>query len=110
MVGVSLGVPDFNRILARLDGHTWHPEAAAFFRSPPTDEAVFLLTSLHRAWQGQGVGKLLNAGLLFQARQRGYRALSGTWLDEDNIANRRQVEALGMRPWHELVIVERALA
>jgi GNAT superfamily N-acetyltransferase len=110
MVGASLGVPDFNRILARLDGSAWHAEAAAFFRSPPCDAAVLLLSALHRAWQGRGIGRLLNAGLLYQAQRRGYRSLAGTWVDERNAANRRQVDLLGMRPLHRLVFVERALA
>ncbi len=109
MAGVSMGVPDFNQILARLDGSAWHPEAAAFFRSPPCPGAVFLLSALHRSWQGRGVGRVLNAGLLHQAKRAGYASLAGTWIDERNIANRRQVESLGMRPLHELAFVERAL-
>jgi len=109
MVGVVVGVPDYNRIIAGLDGSAWRPEAAAFFRSPPCDAAVILFYAVHRAWQGIGLGHFLNAGLVHQVRRAGYQSLAGTWIDDDNFASRRQVERLGMRPLHELVIVERGL-
>jgi len=106
-VGVTLTVPDFNRILRRMNGSLLHPAALSLLRRPCTDAATVILFAVRKPYQGLGVSRRLNAELVRALRRGGYRRLTITWIAEENAASRAQAEALGMRSLHDLAMYER---
>jgi GNAT superfamily N-acetyltransferase len=108
-VGVTFAVPDFNRVLRRLDGRLLHPRALLLLRRPPTDAAVVILFAVRKPYQGLGVSRLLNAELVRALHRGGYRSLAITWVAAANAASRAQAAALGMKELHALAMVERSL-
>ena len=52
----------------------------------------------------------LHAGLLRFLRARGYRALTITWVADDNAKSLATIAALGGRPYHHLALYEAPIA
>jgi GNAT superfamily N-acetyltransferase len=108
-VGVTFAAPNFNEMLRRVDGTLLHPAALSLLKQRSTDEALVILFAVRKQYQGLGVSRLLNADLVRALQRRGYRSLSITWIAASNVASRRQAEALGMRPLHDLAMYEKPL-
>jgi GNAT superfamily N-acetyltransferase len=108
-VGVTFAIPDFNRILRRMNGSLLHPRVFSLLRRPPTDGAVVILFAVRKQFQGLGVSRALNAELMRALQRRGYHSLSITWIASDNTASRAQAKALKMRRLHELAMYEQRL-
>ena len=54
--------------------------------------------------------RVLHAQLLRNLRQRRYKSLSVTWIDEANERSSDSIRALGGRPRHRLTLYEAALS
>ncbi|NOT12496.1 MAG: GNAT family N-acetyltransferase [Methylococcaceae bacterium] len=108
-VGACLAVPDFNSILRRLNGRLLHPAALQLLRNPPIDTAVLILYAVRKQFQGLGVSRMLNAALVKALRNRGYRRLAATWIDNNNVASQQCARMLGMQPMHDLAMYEKKL-
>lgn len=108
-VGVTLAVPDFNRIFRKTGGRLVHPAMLPLLHGPLLGAAVVILFAVRKEYQGLGVSRLLNAALVRALRRRGYRSLAITWIASDNTASLAQAKALKMRRLHELAMFERRL-
>ncbi|MGE3273063.1 MAG: hypothetical protein AB7P40_30300 [Chloroflexota bacterium] len=112
--GFLLAVPDFNPLLKRLNGSMSPrrvlellPAAARWLWQR---DACLIIQGVERRLQGQGVMRVLHARLLRNLRQRRYRGLSVTWIDEENRRSGESIRALGGRPRHHLVLYEGAIS
>ena len=108
-VGATFAVPDFNVVLRGMNGRLVHPGAIGLLRRATRGAAVVILFAVRKQYQGLGINRLLNAGLVRALRRRGYRSLAITWIADQNAASLAQAKALGMEPLHALAMYERAL-
>ncbi len=108
--GFVLAVPDFNPLLKRLDGSVSAPHIVGALPSVGgwlwQRDAVLIIQGVERRLQGQGIMRVLHHQLLHNLRSRRYRALSVTWIADENAASSSSVRALGARPRHRLTLYE----
>jgi hypothetical protein len=112
--GFVLAIPDFNPLLKRLNGRI---EAPRVLETLPTAaswlwrrDACLIIQGVERRLHGQGVMRVLHAELLRNLRQRRYKSLSVTWIDEANSRSSDSIRVLGGRPRHRLTLYEVALS
>jgi len=110
VVGVTLAVPDFNRVFRKTAGRLFHPAALGLFGRSKLKEVVVILCAVRKQYQGLGIGRLLNAELLRRVREGGYASLSTTWIGAQNASSLASSDAFGMTQRHTLAMYERGLA
>jgi GNAT superfamily N-acetyltransferase len=112
--GFVLAVPDFNPLLKRLDGSANVPHIVGALPSVGRwlwqRDAVLVIQGVERRLQGQGIMRVLHHQLLHNLKSRRYRALSITWIADENAASSGSVRALGARPRHRLTLYECSIA
>ena len=108
-VGVTLAVPDFNRVFRKTNGWLFHPASLGLFGRSRLKEVVVILCAVRKQYQGVGIGRLLNTELLRNMRKSGYRSLSTTWIGEENTPSLASTDTFGMTCRHTLAMYERAL-
>jgi GNAT superfamily N-acetyltransferase len=108
-VGVTLAVPDFNRVFRKTGGRLFHPASLALFGKSKLKEVVVILCAVRKQYQGLGIGRLLNAELLRSMLKSGYESLSTTWIGGENTASLASTDAFGMTCRHSIALYERAV-
>lgn len=108
-VGVTLAVPDFNRVFRKTNGWLFHPASLALFGRSRLKEVVVILCAVRKQYQGLGIGRLLNTELLRSMRKSGYKSLSTTWIGGNNTPSMASTDTFGMTRRHTLAMYERAL-
>ena len=108
-IGVTFAVPDFNRVLRRLQGKLLRPAAVSLLHGASIKAAVIILFAVLKQYRGLGICRLLNAELVRALGRREYRRLAITWIGIDNLASRAQAHALNMHPLHDLAMYEQRL-
>lgn len=112
--GFVLAVPDFNPLLKRLKGYLDARRVASVVPDIGgwlwRRDACLVIQGVERRLQGQGIMRVLHAHLLRNLRWRRYRALSVTWIGEDNPRSAASVEAFGAKPCHRLTLFENAIS
>jgi hypothetical protein len=108
-VGVTLAVPDFNRVFRRANGWLLHPVSLALFGKSRLKEAVVILCAVRKQYQNLGIARLLNIELLRNMRKGGYRSISTTWIGGGNAPSLASTDAFGMTRRHQVAMYERAL-
>ena len=106
-VGVTLAVPDFNRVFRKTNGWLLHPASLLLFGKSRLKEVVVILCAVRKQYQGLGIARLLNAELLHNMRKRGYRSLSTTWIGGENTPSLASTDAFGMTRRHRVAMYER---
>lgn len=109
VVGVTLAVPDFNRVFRKTAGRLFHPAAVALFGRSKMKEVVVILCAVRKQYQGLGVARLLNAELLRSMRRGGYESLSTTWIGGENAPSLSSSDAFGMTLRHMVAMYERGV-
>jgi hypothetical protein len=108
-VGVTLAVPDFNRVFRRTGGWLFHPASLGLFGKSRLKEVVVILCAVRKQYQGLGIGRLLNAELLRSMRRSGYESLSTTWIGGENTPSLASTDTFGMIRKHSIAMYERAV-
>ena len=108
-VGVTLAVPDFNRVFRKTAGRLFHPAALSLFGRSKLKEVVVILCAVRKQYQGLGISRLMNAALLRSIRKSGYKSLSTTWIGGQNTPSLASSDAFGMTARHTLAMYERGV-
>ena len=108
-VGVTLAVPDFNRVFRKTNGWLLHPASLLLFGKSRLKEVVVILCAVRKQYQGLGIARLLNAELLRNMRKGGYRSWSTTWIGAGNNPSLASSDAFGMTRRHTVAMYERAV-
>lgn len=108
-VGVTLAVPDFNRVFRKANGWLLHPASLSLFGKSRLKEAVVILCAVRKQYQNLGIARLLNLELLRNLRKGGYRSISTTWIGGGNAPSLASTDAFGMTRRHQVAMYERAL-
>lgn len=107
IVGVSLVVPDYNRIFQNTGGQLLHWRSAQLLAPSSVKHAVVILFAVRKAFQGMGINKKLNYRLMEILKKKGYQSLSITWIGSQNQGSLAQARYLGMRKLHQLTMYEK---
>ena len=110
IVGVTLAVPDFNRVFVKTGGRLVHPASMALLRPSRLRSVVVILCAVRKQYQGLGIARLLNTELLRNMRRKGYQRLATTWIGGENTASLASTDAFGMHRMHTVAMYERTLA
>ena len=110
-VAFCVTLPDFNRLLKRMNGRRG-PRAVVTFLTGKARvrDAVIIIIGVQRQLQGQGIMRVLQAELVRALHKRRYRTLTITWIADENEKSRATALALGGRPWHRLSLYEGPIA
>jgi len=108
-VGVTLAVPDFNRVFCKTNGWLMHPASLLLLGKSRLKEAVVVLCAVRKQYQNLGIARLLNSELLCNMRKGGYRSISTTWIGDGNAPSLASTDAFGMTRRHAVAMYERAL-
>jgi GNAT superfamily N-acetyltransferase len=108
-IGVTLAVPDFNRVFRNTNGWLFHPASFRLFSKWRLHEVVVILCAVRKQYQNLGIARLLNIELLHQMRRRGYKSLSATWIGGENTPSLASTDAFGMTRRHKVAMYERAV-
>ena len=108
-VGVTLAVPDFNRVFRKANGWLLHPASLSLFGKSRLKEVVVILCAVRKQYQNLGVARLLNLELLSNMRKGGYTSISTTWIGGGNTPSLASTDAFGMTRRHQVAVYERAL-
>jgi len=108
-IGVTLAVPDFNRVFRKTGGRLLHPAALALFGKSKLKEVVVILCAVRKQYQSLGIGRLINAELLRSMRRGAYQALSTTWIGGENTPSLASTDAFGLTCRHTVAMYERAV-
>src|ERR1700756_1622297 len=108
-IGVTLAVPDFNRVSRTTNGWLFHPASFRLFSKWRLHEVVVILCAVRKQYQNLGIARLLNIELLHQMRRRGYKSLSATWIGGENTPSLASTDAFGMTRRHKVAMYERAV-
>ncbi|MCC7368074.1 MAG: hypothetical protein IT306_06620 [Chloroflexi bacterium] len=108
--GFVLAMPDVNPLLKQLGGAFTGrravealPAAAGWLWQR---DACLIVQGVERRLQGQGIMRVLHHRLVRNLRRRRYRALSVTWIADENAASAATIQALGGHPRHRLTLYE----
>lgn len=108
-VGVTLAVPDFNRVFRTTNGRLLHPASMSLFGKSRLREVVVILCAVRKQYQNLGIARLLNTKLLRNMRKNGYTSISTTWIGGGNAPSLASTDAFGMTRRHTLAMYERAV-
>lgn len=108
-VGVTLAVPDFNRVFRKTNGWLLHPASVSLFGKSRLREVVVILCAVRKQYQNLGIARLLNTELLRNMRKNGYTSISTTWIGGENAPSLASTDAFGMTRRHSLAMYERAV-
>jgi GNAT superfamily N-acetyltransferase len=108
-IGVTLAVPDFNRVFRNTNGWLFHPASFRLLGKSRLREVVVILCAVRKQYQNLGIARLLNIELLRDMRRRGYESLSTTWIGGENIPSLAATDAFGMTRRHKVAMYERAV-
>src|SRR5437868_610718 len=103
-VGVTLAVPDFNRVFRKTNGWLLHPASLLLFGKSRLKEVVVILCAIRKQYQGLGIARLLNVELLLNMRRGGYRSLATTWIGGENTPSLASTDAFGMTRRHRVAM------
>lgn len=108
-IGVTLAVPNFNRVFRNTNGWLFHPASFRLFAGARLREVVVILCAVRKQYQNLGIARLLNTELLRNMRKRGYESLSTTWIGGENTPSLASSDAFGMTRRHKVAMYERAI-
>jgi len=108
-VGVTLAVPDFNRVFRKTNGSLLHPGSLLLFGQSRLREVVVILCAVRKQYQNLGVARLLNVELLRKMRKAGYTSISTTWIGGENASSLASTDAFGMTRRHKVAMYERTV-
>ncbi len=108
-VGVTLAVPDFNRVFCKTNGWLFHPASVSLFGKSRLREIVVILCAVRKQYQNLGIARLLNTELLRSMCKNGYTSVSATWISDGNTPSLASTEAFRMNWRHRIAMYERAL-
>ena len=102
-VGVLIGIPDLNPMLARMKSQIgistpWH-----YFRHRMANRrAVIVYYGVVPEWQNKGLTPFMIDRVNRTALRAGYQRMGGTWIGAENKASMRQMERNGATRMQEL--------
>ncbi len=106
-IGVTFTVPDFNKLLNGMNGRLLHPRILNLLNKSFFRDAVVILFSVRKQYQGMNINKAINFNLVRVLKRKNYRSLSITWIAKENQASLAQARHLGMQKIHDLCMYEK---
>ncbi len=97
-VGVSLAVPNYNQVLARLNGRLGPVELIKFliYRSK-INEARVMIMGTRKAYRMMGIEAIFFYESFRFAQKAGYKGGEMSWILEDNVLTNRTIAKMGGR-------------
>ena len=109
-VGFSLGIPDYNPILKRMNGRLFPVGFLLFLLGRHRIRAIRVLTlGVLKEHRKRGLDALLIYWTFANGLAKGYRWGEFSWVLEDNVLLRRALERFGAVPYKTYRIFEKAL-
>ena len=109
-VGFALGLPDFNQVLARLNGRLFpFGILKALWYGRKIDRMRVITLGLLDAYRGKGIDALLYLGLIRNGAARGITFAELSWVLADNRAMRTPLERLGGEVYRRYRMYQRPL-
>jgi hypothetical protein len=112
MVGVVVGIPDYNMVLRHLNGNLnwWSKVKFSWYRRKINQARVILIASLPK-YRSKMVSLALIYLVLTEGGQRGtrYRQAELSWVWEDNLPSRKLIEASGGKVYKTYRLYEKSL-
>ncbi|MGH7500964.1 MAG: N-acetyltransferase [Longimicrobiales bacterium] len=109
-VGFGLMLPDYNRILRRLNGRLFPFGFIKLLWLRRNIDSVRILTlGLKPAWRHRGLDALLIHQLIVNGLEQGIRYGECSWILEDNVGMRRGIENAGGRLYKTYRVFEKSL-
>jgi len=110
-VGMIIAVPDYNEVLARLNGRLGPVELVKFlyYKRKIRLARIMIMGTVH-ALRGQGIEALLYLSVIENGMALGYHEGEFSWILEDNIMMCRAAEMLGGTPYRRYRVYGKRIA
>lgn len=109
-IGAIVCIPNLNPLLAKIKSRLGITAPYHFLKYKwNRDSAIMIYYSVLKEYHSLGINAIMLSKVISALKRKNYRHLGGTWIYKENFASMRQVEKLGGKIMHELVLYKKGL-